>query len=139
MTPLFFGFRLMVGIGTLMLLLSWVAAWQSRKSNVPTPIIQKSLVAMTFSGWIATLAGWYVTEIGRQPWLVQGILRTADAVSPVPASNLALTLTVYLILYTGLIIAYISTLFYLARRADGTTLQSIPPSTLKGAPDYGLE
>ena len=139
MSPLFFGFRIMVGIGVLMLLLSWIAAWQCRKQKVPTPIIQKCLVAMTFSGWIATLAGWYVTEIGRQPWLVQGILRTADAVSPVPASNLALTLTVYLILYAGLIIAYISTLFYLARRNDGNVKQSLTPSTMKGAPDYGLE
>jgi cytochrome d ubiquinol oxidase subunit I len=40
---------------------------------------------MTFSGWVATLAGWYVTEIGRQPWLVTGILRTGEAAGPVAA------------------------------------------------------
>ena len=42
---------------------------------------------MTFSGWVATLAGWYVTEIGRQPWLVYGVLRTADAASDVAGAD----------------------------------------------------
>lgn len=135
--PLFFGFRIMVGIGMLMLLLAWLGAWQCRKGNVPSPPVQRALVAMTFSGWFATLAGWYVTEIGRQPWLVQGILKTADAVSPVTASNLTITLTAYLILYSGLILAFISTLFYLARRAGGDTATIL--TTKPGAPNYGLE
>ena len=81
----------------------------------------KLLVATTFSGWVATLAGWYVTEIGRQPWLVQGILRTADAAAPVPAANLGITLAMYLTLYAVLLIAYISTLFLIARKAGETT------------------
>ena len=72
---------------------------------------------MTFSGWVATLAGWYVTEIGRQPYLVSGILRTSDAVTTVPASNVALSLTLYLLVYAGLLVAYLHTLFLMARRA----------------------
>jgi hypothetical protein len=54
---------------------------------------------MTFSGWAATLAGWYVTEIGRQPWLVYGILTTAQAVTKVPGTLVASTLALYLLLY----------------------------------------
>jgi cytochrome d ubiquinol oxidase subunit I len=71
------------------------------------------MVAMTFSGWVATLAGWYVTEIGRQPWLVHGVLRTADAATqrPIPIGT---SLTLYLLLYMALIAAYVSVLFYLA-------------------------
>lgn len=74
------------------------------------------MVAMTFAGWVATLAGWYVTEIGRQPWLVHGLLRTASAATarPVP---LGTSLSLYLIMYALLIVAYVSVLFYLARRA----------------------
>jgi cytochrome d ubiquinol oxidase subunit I len=73
------------------------------------------LVAMTFAGWVALVAGWYVTEVGRQPWLVSGILTAADAASKVTAPRIALTLALYLTLYAALIVAYISVLFYLAR------------------------
>ena len=74
------------------------------------------LVAMTFAGWVATLAGWYVTEIGRQPWLVYGVLRTADAATA-KAIPIGTSLTLYLLLYAFLIVAYISVVFYLARSA----------------------
>ena len=77
----------------------------------------RALEVMTFSGWIATLAGWYVTEVGRQPWLVTGILRTADAVTPVAASSVGLSLTLYLTLYAFLLSAYIHTLRVIARKA----------------------
>ena len=73
------------------------------------------LVAMTFAGWLALIAGWYTTEIGRQPWLVSGILTAADAASNVTAPRIALTLALYLTLYAALIVAYISVVFYLAR------------------------
>jgi cytochrome bd ubiquinol oxidase subunit I len=75
------------------------------------------MVMMTFSGWVATLAGWYVTEIGRQPWLVYGVLRTADAGSrePVPVG---ISLSLYLALYASLIVAYVSVVFYMATRAN---------------------
>ncbi len=56
---------------------------------------------MTFSGWVATVAGWYVTEIGRQPFIVYGLLRTADVASTVPAPMIALTLALYVALYAG--------------------------------------
>jgi cytochrome d ubiquinol oxidase subunit I len=75
------------------------------------------LVAMSFSGWLATLAGWYVTEIGRQPYLVYGVLKTVDAASKVPAPMIGLSLTAYLGLYAMLLMAYVSVLFYMARHA----------------------
>ncbi len=115
--PLFFGFRIMVGIGMLMLLLAWVGVWQLIRHKTVNTLTLRAFLVMTFSGWIATLAGWYVTEIGRQPYLVSGILRTSDAVTTVPASNVGLSLTLYLLVYVGLLIAYLHTLFLMARRA----------------------
>ncbi|EOX4958139.1 cytochrome ubiquinol oxidase subunit I [Vibrio alginolyticus] len=114
--PLFFGFRVMVGVGVLMLLVSWYGAVKlTRKKALPKPYLY-TVLAMTFSGWIATLAGWYVTEIGRQPWLVSGVLRTSEAVTTVASSSVMTSLLMYLAIYAALLVAYIHTLFYLARK-----------------------
>lgn len=115
--PLFYGFRLMVAMGMLMLAVAWTCSWLLwRKGELP-PLMLKVLVAMSFSGWIATLAGWYVTEIGRQPWLVTGVLSTADAVTKLPASNVGISLTIYLCLYAALLFAYVRTLFVMANKS----------------------
>jgi cytochrome d ubiquinol oxidase subunit I len=116
--PVFWGFRVMVGTGMLMLAVSWFSVWQSRRQGTPSPWLARILVAMSFSGWIATLAGWYVTEIGRQPYLVYGVLLTKDAASATAAPIIGLSLGLYLSLYAVLIISYISVLFYLARNAN---------------------
>ena len=119
--PLFFGFRIMVGVGLLMLAVSWwgaAALWRRRE---PGRWLARALVAMTFSGWLATLAGWYVTEIGRQPWLVTGLLRTSEAVGPVPAPMILSTLLMYLAVYAALLGAFVSVLFYLARKGAEPT------------------
>lgn len=117
---MFFAFRIMVATGLLMLAVSWLSVWQMRRSNrevgVPKKWLLRVLVAMTFSGWVALVAGWYVTEIGRQPWLVYGVLTAAQAASEVPASNILFTLITYVTLYAGLLFAYISVLFHLARK-----------------------
>ncbi len=79
--PVFWSFRVMVGTGLLMLAVSWATAfllWR-RGLDRTSPWVLRGLVAMTFSGWVATLAGWYTTEIGRQPWLVHGVLSTSQA------------------------------------------------------------
>jgi cytochrome d ubiquinol oxidase subunit I len=114
--PVFWAFRIMVGVGLLMLAVGWVGAWQVRKGE-PSTWLLRVLVGMTFAGWVALVAGWYVTEIGRQPWLVQGVLTAAQAASQVPASNIAFTLVMYLSLYAMLLVSYVSVLFYLARKA----------------------
>jgi cytochrome d ubiquinol oxidase subunit I len=84
--------------------------------GLPRPIFWL-LVPMAFSGWVATLAGWYTTEIGRQPWLVQGVMTTEMAVADVPAPMVASTLAGYLVVYGLLLLAYISVIVYLARQA----------------------
>ncbi|MEJ2273720.1 MAG: cytochrome ubiquinol oxidase subunit I [Woeseiaceae bacterium] len=126
----FFAFRIMVGIGVLMLVMSWAGAWTYlRKRPVPR-WLTRALAWMTFSGWIGVLSGWYTTEIGRQPFLVQGYLRTSEAVTTVPASNVGLTLVLYLTLYIVLIGAYISVVFYLARRAGDKETKTSAPTAL---------
>ncbi|MBL8335188.1 MAG: cytochrome ubiquinol oxidase subunit I [Rhodoferax sp.] len=117
--PVFWAFRVMVGVGLLMLAVSWLAAWQLRRHRELRRWMVRVLVGMSFSGWVALLAGWYTTEIGRQPWLVQGVLTTAQAASTVPAGSIALTLTLYLVLYALLLVAYVSVLFHLAAKASG--------------------
>ena len=115
--PVFWAFRIMVGTGVLMLVVSWSAAFfLKRRHSLPRPLALV-MVPMALSGWLATLAGWYTTEIGRQPWLVTGVLRTVDAVGPVAGSQVALSLAVYLILYALLLIAYLGVLVYLALKA----------------------
>jgi len=115
--PVFWAFRIMLAVGTLMLLVSWWGAWRLKKKTEPSQLLARALVWMTFSGWLATLAGWYVTEIGRQPWLVVGVLRVADAVSAVPPAHIGITLAMYITLYVVLGVAFIHTLRFMARKA----------------------
>jgi len=120
--PVFWGFRIMVGIGMLMLLISWIGSFQLWRTGTINKPMAYILVGMTLSGCVATIAGWYVTEIGRQPWLVQGVLSTKDALGPVTGGMVFSSLTVYLAIYLFLTIAYISTLFYMAKKAgDGSS------------------
>ncbi|EDM83222.1 cytochrome bd ubiquinol oxidase, subunit I [Limnobacter sp. MED105] len=129
----FWAFRVMVGVGVLMLLVSWYAVWRMARNKNAEKALNKpvlfSLIAMTFSGWVATVAGWYVTEIGRQPFLVQGILRTEDAISAVPPNMILSTFIGYLVLYVVLLVAYVSTLFYLAKKAGSkpAPIQTVNP------------
>ena len=111
--PVFFSFRLMVGVGVLMLALAWFGAWWLRKRAPPRWLLW-AFAGMTFSGWVATLAGWVVTEIGRQPWLVTGILRTDEAVGRVGEAALGASLTGYALVYGVMLLAYIVTLTHMA-------------------------
>jgi cytochrome d ubiquinol oxidase subunit I len=124
--PVFYAFRLMVGVGLLMLAVSWWTVWQLRRGRELRPWLARVLVAMTFSGWVAVVAGWYVTEIGRQPYLVSGVLTTAEAASSAPSPMIALTLAIYLTLYALLTASYVSVVFHLARKAGVATTRSAP-------------
>jgi cytochrome d ubiquinol oxidase subunit I len=130
--PVFWGFRIMVGIGILMLAVSWLAAWQLKRSGEPARWLTAVLVAMTFAGWVATLAGWYVTEIGRQPYLVYGVLTTIEAASAVPSVMILSTFAMYITLYVLLAIAYITVVFYLARSAQNPGGSGSPAPAIGG-------
>jgi cytochrome bd ubiquinol oxidase subunit I len=127
--PVFWAFRIMVGVGLLMLGVSWWVSWQLHRTKNIATLSARVLVAMTFSGWVALLAGWYVTEIGRQPWLVSGLLTAAQAASSVSASNIAATLLIYLTLYAALLFAYVTVVFYLASHTDSSSTTTKEGST----------
>ena len=112
--PVFFAFRLMVGMGVLMLLAAWTGVWVTRRGVLPPRWMLWGLSGFTFAGWIATLAGWIVTEIGRQPWLVTGILKTADAAGGASGAQLGASLTGYVLTYTAMLVAYFVVLTHLA-------------------------
>lgn len=109
--PVFYAFRLMVGIGMLMLLLALTSAWAWWRGTLETRRrLHVAWNAMLPAGFVAIIAGWFVTEIGRQPYVVHGLLRTADAVSPVSAASVAASLAVYVLAYAlvfGFGIAYL--------------------------------
>jgi|TARA_B110001454_G_scaffold21735_1_gene21050 cytochrome d ubiquinol oxidase subunit I len=104
----FFAFRIMLALGGLMLVLGLVGAVARYKNRLFDfrPLLYLSVV-MIPSGVIATLAGWYVVEVGRQPWLVQGLVRTADVVSDLPAETVALSLGLFVVVYGFLFFTYL--------------------------------
>ncbi|MDP5150543.1 cytochrome ubiquinol oxidase subunit I [Rheinheimera baltica] len=104
----FFSFRIMVGIGLLMILVALIGAWLRWRGT-----LYKSRWFLTVcsylapTGVIAVLAGWYVVEIGRQPWLVYGLVRTMDVVSPLPAERVLFSLTLFVATYSLLFGVYL--------------------------------
>lgn len=100
--PVHVGFQIMVALGTAMALVSaWAAVVVARKRDVVEQHwLLLALAVIAPFGFIATEAGWTVTEVGRQPWVVQGILRTADAVTPMP--GLVVPMVLFALLYVGL-------------------------------------
>ncbi|MGA7984629.1 MAG: cytochrome ubiquinol oxidase subunit I [Burkholderiales bacterium] len=117
--PVFFAFRIMVALGFAMLLLSWLGAWLTRRGAGAPRWLLWTFAGATFIGWGATLAGWIVTEMGRQPWLVTGLLRTKDAVGAISGAELGASLTGYVITYALMLLAYIVVLTHLAGEGDG--------------------
>lgn len=113
--PVFLAFRIMVGTGLLMLALAWSSLFFLKD---PPRWLLWSFAGFTFSGWVATLAGWIVTEVGRQPWLVTGILRTADAVGEASGAELGASLTAYALTYAALLVAYMVVITHLAGKGQ---------------------
>lgn len=108
--PVHVAFQIMVALGTAMAVVSlWVAFAAFRKRSLPdSPALLKVLVVVAPFGFIATEAGWTVTEVGRQPWVIQGLMRTADAVTPMP--GLVVPMLLFAVLYlllAGVVIALI--------------------------------
>ncbi|WP_085585875.1 cytochrome ubiquinol oxidase subunit I [Thalassospira mesophila] len=99
-TILFWSFRIMVGLGTLMLLIAVGSLWaRHRKTLFDCKWLHRFALIMGPSGFIAILAGWVTTEVGRQPWVIYGIMRTADAGSPVSPVAIAGSLAAFFVAY----------------------------------------
>ena len=126
MAIVFWAFRIMVGIGMAMILIGLVgglAAWTGWIGRMRW--FYPFLVLMLPSGFVAVLAGWIVAEVGRQPYTVFGLLRTADSVSPVSAEQVAVSLLVFIIVYA---IVFTAGVFYIWRiAAQGPASDTKPP------------
>jgi cytochrome d ubiquinol oxidase subunit I len=128
----FWAFRIMVGTGMAMLLLSWVGAWYLWRRGEMPKLLAYAFVPMAFSGWIATVAGWYVTEIGRQPWLVSGVLSTRDALGPVAGGMVLSTFVMYMLTYVLLLSAYLFVIFRLTVKATKSETEKPRPGAAGG-------
>ena len=108
MGMVFYAFRIMYGLALLMFAIGIASLWLRVRGRLFTSRwFLRMLVLMTPSGIVATLAGWYVAETGRQPWVIFGILRTADAVSPVPARAFLLSFIAFVSIYAVFIGAFL--------------------------------
>lgn len=96
----FWSFRIMVGIGFAMLGIGlWSLYARARKRLYDAPWLHRAAILMAPSGFVAVLAGWITTEVGRQPYVIYGLLRTADAASPLDAPAVAASLLAFIIVY----------------------------------------
>jgi cytochrome bd ubiquinol oxidase subunit I len=117
MSMVFYAFRIMYGLGIVMFAVGVVSLWlRLRGTLFSSRWFLWMLVFMTPSGIIATLAGWYVAETGRQPWVIYGILRTVDAMSPVPAQALLSSLIAFVCVYAVFITVFLIFTFRIIRR-----------------------
>ncbi len=98
--PVFWAFRIMVGLGFAMLGIGlWSLLARARGKLYAWPWLHRAAIAMGPSGFVAVIAGWVTTEVGRQPWTVYGLLRTADSASPLAAPALLSSLTAFVVVY----------------------------------------
>lgn len=132
----FFAFRVMVGLGVIMLVLAWMGVWlQWRGRLAESRRFLRLVVLAGPSGFIAVLAGWIVAEVGRQPWVVYGLMRTADAVSAVPAHTVAASLALFIVVYGALLGAWLYVSAKLVRSgAEAAEEPAGPTHRLAGRP-----
>ena len=118
---IFWSFRIMVGIGFLMLGLGLFSLWTRWRGTLyQSPLLHRYALAMGPAGFIAVLAGWFTTEVGRQPFTIYGVLRTADSVSPLAAPAVGSSLIAFIITY---FMVYAAGLIYLFRLMAQPPLQ----------------
>ena len=135
MGMVFYGFRVMYGIAIVMFGLAVASLWLRWQGRLfSTRWFLRALVIMSPSGVVATLGGWYLAETGRQPWVIYGILRTADAISPVPAGVLLSTLIAFVCIYTLFMAAFLTFTLRMIRRGPlMAPAQAEPSGSLKPA------
>jgi cytochrome d ubiquinol oxidase subunit I len=116
LVPVFFAFRSMVGVGLLMIAIGLTGAWLWWRGRLFDTRWYLAPVAWSWwLGFVAVISGWIVTETGRQPWVAYGILRTADATSPVPGASIATTLVLFVLVYG---IVFTMGIYYINRLID---------------------
>ena len=133
--PVFWAFRIMVGTGMLMLATSWLGVLLLRKRTPATlpKLYLRMLALMAFSGWIATVAGWYVTEIGRQPYIIYGVVTVAETAAKHAPALIGLTLAAYLALYVFLLISYVFVVKSLSEKATRGQPLKLPTAAARKA------
>ena len=130
----FWSFRIMVGIGFLMLglgLLSLVARLRGRLHDWRW--LHRFALVMGPSGFVAVIAGWVTTEVGRQPWVIYGLLRTSEAVSPIAAPAVTGSLIAFVLVYFTVFAAGTLYILRLMARAPGEGEQAEPPAPIRSA------
>ncbi|UGB38442.1 cytochrome ubiquinol oxidase subunit I [Frateuria soli] len=126
----FFSFRVMVGLGLLMLALALVGLWRWKHGTLFSGRgYLKAWVVMIPSGFVALLTGWWVAEVGRQPWVVQGLMRTSEAATELPAGSVLASLVTFVVVYLGIFGAGIWYLLKLFRDGPLPAPQRGQPAT----------
>ena len=133
MVLVFYSFKVMLALGMTMFALAVISLWLRWHGRLYSARwFLRALVLMTPSGVVATLGGWYTAEIGRQPWVITGLMRTADAVSPVPAPTLLSSLVAFVCVYAVFIGAFlVFTLRLIHRGPVGLPAHALPSGSLK--------
>ena len=133
MLLVFYSFKLMLALGMTMFTVAVISLWLRWHGRLyAARWFLRILVVMAPSGVVATLGGWYMAEIGRQPWVITGLLRTADAVSPVPAATLFSTLIAFAGVYVVFFLAFvIFTLRIIRRGPADLPAHALPSGSLK--------
>ncbi|MEY8842479.1 cytochrome ubiquinol oxidase subunit I, partial [Cribrihabitans sp. XS_ASV171] len=135
----FWSFRVMVGLGLAMLALGLWALWARWRGTLYSARwLHRASVALGPAGFVAVLAGWVTTEVGRQPYTVYGYLRTADSLSPVEAPAVSSSLTAFIIVYFFIFGAGTFYLLRLMSRAPGQSQQQGPSGPIRGASLAGV-
>ncbi len=98
-TSVFLAFRIMVGLAVVFFLLT-AYGWIVRKRLMEQPLYLRMMLGAIPLPYIAAEAGWFLAEVGRQPWVVYGVMRTADAVSPISASHVGVSLAAFIVIYS---------------------------------------
>ena len=127
----FFGFRLMVGMGLIMLAISWLGnflRWRGRLETTRWFLWGTFLAFPT--GFIAILTGWFTAEVGRQPWVVYGLLRTKDAVTPsLTTGDVLLSLSGYMLVYAVFVSFGVYYIYKLLHEGPTADAKAIPGAT----------
>jgi cytochrome d ubiquinol oxidase subunit I len=129
MAIVFYGFRVMYGLAMVMFTLCVISLWLRWRGRLfTTRWFLRALVLMTPSGVLATLGGWYLAETGRQPWVIYGMLRTVDAVSPVPARVLLSSFAAFVLIYGIFMSAFLVFALRMIRRGPVLAPDQAEPS-----------